>query len=210
MRTKQRLLGLKEWLQKECCVGRLMKTPGSGITEIAQAEPRVFLAWFPKRPDESGMGESDPENVVPSILVMPNPSRGKMMEEKRFDRYSGVKRPKDLGQTLAVSMLLSVWEPGNRLPGFAETGDMKLLTEGTEDGLFTLYDWMDTVRDKLLSQLSIPGTDLLLDEESVVYSLYTDQSFVVDKRPIFYGFVNAEFYCYAETEPQKNVLENLL
>lgn len=38
----------------------------------------------------------------------------------------------------------------------------------------------------------------IVTEASLVYSLYTDQSFVVDKRPIYYGFVNAEFACYAD------------
>ena len=74
---------------------------------------------------------------------------------------------------------------------------LKLFQEGTEQGLMTLLNWMDDCIEKLLGQKFIPHTDLFLNEASMVYSLYTDQSFIVDKRPIYYGFVNAEFSCYA-------------
>ena len=33
----------------------------------------------------------------------------------------------------------------------------------------------------------------------MTYSLYTDQAYVVDRRPLYYGFVNAEFKGYADT-----------
>ena len=39
---------------------------------------------------------------------------------------------------------------------------------------------------------------MFVNEASMVYSLYTDQSFVVDKRPIYYGFVTVNFNCYAD------------
>lgn len=205
MRTKRRLLGLKKWLYDELCKGRNMKTIGKGITDIAYAEPQVYLAFHPTRPDQTERLGADAENVCPGILVMPNPSKGKLMEEKRFDRYNEVRRPQELGQSLATSILFSVYEPGTRLPGFAETGDMKLITEATEEGLFTLYDWMDDLLERLLSIQGIPGTDLFPIEESIVYSLYTDQSYVVDKRPIFYGFINVEFNCYAEKRPNNDI-----
>lgn len=210
MRTKQRLTGLKKWLYNGLCKGREMKAPGKDITDIARAEPRVFLAWYPSRPDSTGEMIPDPVNVCPGILVMPNPSKGQFMEEKRFDRYNEVRRPKELGQSLATSILLCVYEPGIRMPGFKETGDMDLMMEGTEEGLFTLYDWMDDLVVALLSERSIPGTDLFVDEESIAYSLYTDQSYVVDKRPLFCGFVNVEFGCYAEMTPQNAIDQYLL
>ena len=61
-----------------------------------------------------------------------------------------------------------------------------------------MMDWMDDCKEALLAAKFIPNTDLFVRDETAVYSLYTDQSFVVDKRPIFYGFVNVEFGCYAE------------
>lgn len=212
MRTVERLRGIRNWVYQTLCEGRQMKAcpPDMDITKIVRQEPKCFLAWQPTRPDLTGQLEPDPISVVPSILVMPNLSKGKFMEEKRFDRYNNVHRPKELGQTLAVSMLFSVYEPGVRLPGFidsAEIGayDMSLLEEGTEQGLFTLLNWMDDCMEGLLSAQFIPKTDLFLNEESLCYSLYTDQSFVVDKRPIYYGFVNCEFSGYAEDGANKSI-----
>jgi hypothetical protein len=43
----------------------------------------------------------------------------------------------------------------------------------------------------------------------MTYSLYTDQSYVVDKRPIYYGFINVDFACYVEEEANHEIL-NLL
>lgn len=203
MRTRARLLGIKEWATNELCKGRNMKTPGQDIADIKRQEPRCYLAWEPSRPDITGQMQQDANSVCPGILIMPNTSKVKYMEEKRFDRYNDVHRPKDLGQTLAISMLFSVYEPGIRLPGFVdsvEAGelDMSLFREGTEEGLFTLTDWLDDAREKLLAMKHIPGTDLFVNEESAYYSMYTDQSYVVDKRPIYYGFINLEFGCYAD------------
>jgi hypothetical protein len=182
-----------------------MKTPAPDLdlTKITTQEPQVFLAWMPTRPDLTERNEAQPINVVPSIIIMPNASKAKDMREERFDRYDKASRPEELGRELNVSMLFSVYEPGIRLPGFvdsvnSEQGlDMNLIREGTEEGLFTLLDWMDECMEALLEVESIPGTDLFLHERSVIHSLYTDQNYVVDKRPIFYGFVNVGFGCYA-------------
>jgi len=211
MRTRQRLLGIKRWVEKDLCKGRAMKTMGENIADIVKDEPRCFLGWMPSRPDISGHTMVDiPVNVAPSIIVMPNPSKVKFMEEKRFDRYNKVSRPQDLGQSLSVSMLFAVYEPGIRLPGFIESADavddegkpkgldMRLLAEGTEEGLFTLFDWMDDARERLLEMQFIPNTDLFVNEESMTYGPYTDSNYVIDKRPLYYGFLNVEFGCYAD------------
>ena len=68
-------------------------------------------------------------------------------------------RPPELGQTLAVSILFGVYEPGIRLAGYVENGDIALLEEGTEQGLFTLLDWMDDCMALLLKEKRVPGTD---------------------------------------------------
>jgi len=192
-----------------------MKTIGKNIADIAYAEPRCFLGWLPTRPDETGLVMAEPLNVVPGIVIMPTPSKVKFMEEKRFDRYNNVHRPAELGQTLAISMLFSVYEAGIRLPGFIDTEhdehglDMTLLLEGTQEGLFTLFDWMDDAREKLLGIKHIPGTDMFLSEESMSYSLYSDAHYVIDKRPVFYGFLNIEFGCYAH-EGANPLIDDLL
>lgn len=217
MRTTERLRKLKTWIEKELCEGRLMKAPGPNmdITKIVRQEPRCYIGWQPARPDTSGYFPDDPVSVCPGILVMPNASHAKYVEEKRFDRYSGVHGPPELAQTLSVSILFSVYEPGIRLPGFIDSAeseeglDMSLFVEGTEEGLMTLVDWMDDCVQKLLGQRFIPQSDLFLKEASLVYSLYTDQNYVVDKRPIYYGFVNADFSCYVD-EGANPALEEFL
>lgn len=217
MRTSERLRKLKAWVEKELCAGRIMKAPDEDMdfTKIVRQEPRCYLAWSPTRPDHTGLLHIDPINVCPGILIMPRSAHAKYAEEKRFDRYSGVHRPQELGQNLSVDILFSVYEPGVRLPGFIDGADspqgldMSLLKEGTEEGLFTLTDWMDDCIQKLLGQKMIPHTDLSVIEASMLYSLYSDQSFVVDKRPLYYGFVTVDFSCYAE-EGSNNQFEKLL
>ena len=220
MRTRERLMGLKSWITKELCKGRQMKAPAPNmnIAEIVTQEPRCYLAWAPARMDSSGQLREDPASVVPGIIVMPNQSYVKYMEEKRFDRYNNVHRPPELGQHLSVSILFCVYEPGVRLPGFIDSAgekgqglDMSLLMEGTEAGLLTLTDWMDDCMEGLLRDHCIPGTDLFLDENenTMTYSLYTDQQYVVDRRPIYYGFINVDFKCYAN-EGTNSIVNNLL
>lgn len=216
MRTVKRLKGLKKFFYENLCKGREMKAPSENfdIGKIKRQEPQVYLAWAPSRADQTGRLVEDTMSTVPGIIIMPNHAHLKYMEEKRFDRYNGINRPKMLGQQLSVSILFSVYEPGIRHPGFihsvGEKGsglDMTLLEEGTEEGLFTLLDWMDDGIEKLLGAKMIPDTDLFLDEETGVYSLYTDQEYVVDRRPIYYGFINCTFQCYANESPNKELLE---
>lgn len=213
MRFSERLRGLKRWVNAELCEGRIMKAPGENmnIGEIKTQEPQCFLGWAPSRLDQTGKVRQFPDSVVPSIIIMPNLSYAKYMEEQRFDRYNNVHRPSEMGQHLSVSMLFSVYEPGIRLPGFVESVgekgkglDMSLIMEGTEQGFFTLFNWMDDCMQKLLGQKMIPKTDLWLEESKMTYNIYTDQEYVVDRRPIYYGFVNASFGCYADegTNPE--------
>lgn len=205
MRFSERLTGLKNWTYKELCKGRVMKAPAENmdIGTINRQEPTVYLAWAPARMDKAGNLKEIPLSTVPGILIMPNQTYAKYMEEKRFDRYNNVHRPQEMGQHLAVSILFSVYEPGVRLPGFVDSVgekgaglDTSLILEGTEQGLFTLMNWMDDCMEKLLGQKMIPKTDLFVQEDTVTYSLFTDQSYVVDRRPIYYGFVNVVFGCH--------------
>jgi hypothetical protein len=216
VRTRVRLLGLKAWVQAELCDGRVMKAPGEkqNIAKVQKQEPRCHIGWTPRRIDQTPGSDTDPYSDVPGILIMPNPSKGKYTEEKRFDRYKGVNRTADLGQTLSITLLFKVYDPGTRLEGFTESAesgkmDLKLLTEGTEEGVLTLFDWMDDCVEKLLGQKYIPNTDLFVDEESVGYSLYIDQDYVVDRRPLFYGFVNADFKGYANESVNQSTNQSI-
>ena len=210
MRFTERLTRLKDWATDELCRGRVMKAPGPNmnIAEIVRQEPQCYLAWAPARIDKTGKVREDAVSVVPGIIIMPNQAHAKYMEEQRFDRYNNVHRPSEMGQHLSVSILFSVYEPGIRLPGFIDSADehgngldMTLIEEGTEQGLFTLVDWMDDCIGKLLAQKTIRGTDLWVEETTMTYSLYTDQNYVVDRRPVYYGFVKVSFGCYADEGP---------
>ena len=199
MRSTERLKKLQSWLTDELCVGRMLKSPAASkkVADATLKEPKCFLGWYPARADQTQQMQELDGAVCPSILVMPNPAKARSTEEKRNDSFGGVNRPKDLSQTLAVSMLFCVYEPGARLPGFiASKGDTTLLTEGTEDGLLTLYNWMDDCVALLLSQKIVPGTDLSVSDESVGTGLYMENGFVSDRRPLYFGFVNVEFRCY--------------
>lgn len=218
MRMTERLRALKAFLEKELCEGREMKAPADGynLMQIVRQQPRVYLGWQPTRPDKTGNYQIDPTNVTPGIVVMPNLSYAQNPEEKRFDRYQGIHRTPEMSQTLNVSILFSVYEPGIRLPGFIDSADeqgygmdLSLLQEGTEEGLMTLLDWMDDCVQRMLGMKYIPDSDLFLKEATLTSSLYTDQSYVVDKRPIYYGFVNAEFFCYAD-QGTFNQIDDLL
>lgn len=218
MRMTERLIGLKKWAYENLCEGRIMKAPAENgaIGKINRQEPQAYLAWAPSRLDKSLTMQTDPSTVMPGIIIMPNHTYAKYMEEKRFDRYNNVHRPQEMGQHLSVSFLFGVYEPGIRLPGFidsvGEKGaglDLRLIKEGTEEGLLTLMNWMDDCIEKLLGQKMIAHTDLFVDEASMTYSLYTDQAYVVDRRPIYYGFVNVDFGCYA-TEEHNPEIEELL
>lgn len=205
MRSTERFRKLKEWLYKELCQGRAMKAPpkDGDITDLKTAEPQVFLAWQPSQPNNPGQRPSgDPISVCPAITVMPIPSHMRYVEEHRFDRYNNIRRSQEMGQAVIVDMLMTVYDPGIRMPGFVESvrlgkTDMTLLKDGTEQGLFTLLNWMDDLMELLLREKHVPGTDLVLYDDTAVYSLYADQEYVRDKRPLYYGFVRAEFKGYA-------------
>ena len=214
MRFTERLTGLKNWAIRELCEGRMMKAPAENmdIGVIHRQEPKCYLAWAPTRTDKAGNLKEIPMSTVPGILIMLNQAYGKYVEEKRFDRYNNIHREQEMGQQLSVSILFSVYEPGIRLPGFidsvGEKGaglDPSLILEGTEEGLFTLMNWMDDCIEKLLGQKIIPKTDLFVQEDTVTYSLYTDQNYVVDRRPLYHGFVNVVFGCHAHEEYNQSI-----
>ena len=219
MRTAERLTGLKKWVEKNLCEDREMKAPGPkmDIGKIVRQRPACFLACSPGRLDQTGQVTEDLSSTCPGIVIMPDQAYAKNMEEKRFDRYSNIHRPPQMGQQLSVCMLFSVYEPGVRLPGVVDSAgdkgkglDMSLIKEGTEQGLFTLTDWMDDCTQGLLRDRLIPRTDLSLDETTVTYGLYKDQNYVVDRRPIYYGYVNATFNCYADEGVNQEMKDLLL
>jgi len=208
MKTRQRLIGLRDWLQATVCDGRKMKAPPNSMDtlDFTYQDPKVYIGFAPQRPnpfDPSG----DRVSVAPSIIVMPNPAKQAYIEEKRWDRFDKIRRNKEMGQHFNVTMLCTVYEPGVRDAAFAmeDNIDVKHIDEGTEQGIFTLSDWMDDIRDRLLSQQFIPNTDLFLDAESLIEAFYTDENYIVDKRPLYYGYVACDFGCFAERHEQNPI-----
>ena len=213
MKTSLRLLAMKRWLGRELCAGRKYKTPSptQDITDTSTAEPQVYLGWQPIwNSAQSASGtpqyalDNDPFSVCPAITIMPGAMPINSVTERRFDRYDKIHRPGSMGSTLRVTILFSIYEPGIRLPGFSgslnsgEGLDKSLMLDATEEGLITLLDWMDDATELMLREKIIPGTDLSLNEEEGVRSLFTDQNYIVDRRPIFYGFLVAEYKGHAD------------
>lgn len=220
MRTRQRLTALRDFVQKSVCAGRLMKTPArdqdgrEDITQISRQEPVARLGFYPMRPDSSGILRSDPLNVCPGILISQIPDNAKYVEDERFDRYAGIHRTQELGQWLNINFLFSIYEPGIRLPGFvqsAATGlDMSKFVEGTEEGVLTLADWIDDLKDELVAVSAIPGTDLIVSEKSITYGPLIESGYIADKRPIFYGNINVRFQCSSDHKDNKTIDQYLL
>ena len=214
MRTTERLRKLKAWMVRELCTGRQMKTPGTSldIAEIATKEPECYLAWAPSRLDTTVKYQTLPANVAPCIIIMPNQSYAKYTEEKRFDRYNNIHRSQEIGQHLNLSILFTVYEPGVRLRGFVDSVgekgaglDMSRIMEGSEQGLFTLANWMDDCMDAMLGQKIIPGTDMFLEESTMTYGLRVDQEYVTDHRPLYYGFINVSFAGFATEDANREI-----
>ena len=209
MRTVTRLTRLGQWIYETCCKGREMKTPASSmdITEIARQEPKVYIGYHPMRPDQTADAEKDLLNAAPCVLVMPVSSYAKYNELQYVDIRAQTKRPQEFGQTLTVQVLFSVYEDGVRMPGFipaAKSGgglDLSLIKEGTEEGLYLLLNWMDDFMEALLGVKIIPNTDMTVEEHTVTYSMYSDQKYISDRRPLFYGFVEVTFRCHADERP---------
>ena len=217
MTSRERLEALEKWLYENACRGKQLKAPAEDgdITKATYQEPRVFVGFMPQRADETGFYvDSDPLNVAPGILLMPGLMQAKNQEEKRFDTYRNVHRPKALGQSEAYSILLVVYEPGVRLPGFQEAaekgeGYTKYLAEGTREGLFTLLDWKDEIIRKILGAKGIPESDLITDEENIQFTPYTEGGYIADKRPYYMGILDVVFYGYAD-EGRTRAVEGLL
>lgn len=216
MLTRTRLTALKKWAYTNLCEGRQMKSPGENgdITQIVRKEPQTYLGWWPTRA-ENGQFVVDEFPSCPGILICPNVGNVKYVEDKRLDTYKHIVRPQEMGQWLNVSFLFTVYEPGIRLPGFIDSADsgngldMSLILEGTEAGLFTLFDWMDDAKSSLLAAKTIPGSDLILDEGTMEYGPYLQGGYIADNRPLFYGFLNARFQCHAD-EKSNGTLEKFL
>ncbi len=205
MTTNERLLALQRWVYENVCVGRTLKTRGPDDKTSVYAEPRCFIAFYPMR---SLQGQVE-YSIAPSITMVPGLSRTKQVQEQRFDRYNGIHRTPDMGATLNVQFVFTVYDPG-LIDGDVQAYDPE--NEGTpppDDGFTALTTWMDDLQRKLLGVTQLPGTDLFVWNQSMDWAPLTEQESVRDMRPLYYGMVNCEFGCYANKSPNEE-LERIL
>ena len=73
------------------------------------------------------------------------------------------------------------------------------MREGTQQGVKTIFGWMDDCKELLLArQLHSGHRPVSARGRMRLTALYTDQNFIVDKRPLYYGVMNVAFGCYAD------------
>ena len=115
MTTRQRLEALEKWAEERLCRGREYKSPDpdGDITRVKLTEPKVYLGWFPGRGPRTEDWEEAP-NEAPGILIAPGTTCGQKVEVRRFDENSRVRRPPELGQTVQISMMFCIYEPGSK------------------------------------------------------------------------------------------------
>lgn len=220
MRTIHRMDELKRWTFDTICKGKQFKTPAKDgdVREVVRQEPQVFVGYFPTLLDSAGMAYLNAMNVVPSILLMPSVTYAENNEEQRFDRYSNVHSPKKAGHMLSLQALFSIYEDGVRLPGFIDSAedydgyDFDKIVDGSREGVGLLFNWMEEFSEQLLGVEYIPNTDMCVIHNSLRYRMISDQHYINDKRPIYYGLVEVDFQCLtSESQSQnKNIRDILL
>lgn len=207
MLTSARIEAVRAWCEEELCNGRTMKSPGKGgkATEVQYVKPRAFAGFQPRRRGR----EQEMFSVAPSITIMLAPSQAMRDREKRFDKYSGIHRANELGATMALQFLFTVYEPGDRNEDFAQTGSYDDIEEPGAMGYYLLLDWMDELRELLMGVGTIPKTDLAVNTGEVYYAPFMSENTVVDRRPVYNGFVTAEFNTYVGGAPNERVRDLL-
>jgi hypothetical protein len=196
--TRARIEALRAYLEK-INAGRDMKAPGESISDIIYRTPAVHVGFYPNRPQPMARAsralDTDAASA-PSILIMLAPSQAQNMEEERFDQRQNIGRPDELGGKLSITLLFAVYEPGTRLHGFDGHSPERIM-DATDEGFYTLTDWMDDVVAALITARHIPGSDMYVWPGSVQYSSYADGDYIADRRPLYYGMVSVTFGYYA-------------
>lgn len=189
MSTRTRLSAFQDWVYQNLCKGRSMKTPGDTDFSVVYTEPRCFVALYPWQ-----LNEASEYNVAPSILIIPDVSKGKDVRVKSYDQSEGVARPQNLGAQLNLKLIYCVYDPGERTAELKESQNpYKDILEGDNGGFYTLTDWLDESMEKLMQVQSIPGSDLFLYEDSLTWTPMTEGEAILDRRPLYYGILQIGF-----------------
>lgn len=220
MTTYERLEELRAFVYERLCKDREMKTRGVNDEDVAYTEPKAFIGLYPRQMMDQGS-----YGCSPSVLIVPLSGYARNIEERfdcggeerRFDRYmekrcsaraaegrrtgsfENVSRPQDLGRTLRVQFVLSVYDPGIR-----ETGKP---LDGDGDGLRTLLTWMDELERKLLGEANIG--DLYVWDESIRSGPKTEEGTLVDTRPVWTGTLSCTFGTLSYPKQNSKIQEML-
>jgi hypothetical protein len=208
-KTRERLEALKAWVYENVCKGKEMKTPGADDATTQTAEPRCFVGTYPHRLNADGAPE--PYNTAPSILIVPTPSYAMLVKEERFDRYANIKREQQMGGQLSVEFILAVYDPGTRNEYAQESGKASDIADNGDDGFYTMTDWQDELKEKLLGVKQMPGTDLFVWPASIGYGPHMVQDSMKDDWPLYLGYVTLTLGHYAtEAEGMNDALAQIL
>lgn len=187
MLTDERMECLRGWVERKCCCGKLMKAPqGKDDLSAQLVVPQCYKYFYPKRRADASV---EAANVAPSILVVPLIDEAQNMEEKRFDRYANVSRPKDLGERQSVQFIFTTYEPGE----VKRDGAFTTLEDTGSKGTAALLTWMDELKELLLSNHNVPDSDMYLLYDTIRGGLRTDMNAVMDLRPYYQGILLATF-----------------
>lgn len=214
LNTRQRIEALKQFVSDVSDSVGDLKAPGKSLDDIVYKRPKMYTAYYPSRPQKQdqppGMALSPDDASAPSVLFMLTPSMAQSMEEERFDRYNNIHRPAEFGGKLGILMQFVIYDPGVRLPGFGGRYP-DLIEDATEDGFYTLTDWMDVVIRALLTCDAIPGSDMYVLKDTIKYSPYIDGDYIADRRPFYYGQLAVTFGYYTANLPnyEKDILAAL-
>lgn len=184
----QRMRAFRQWVYENCCKGRKMKTPvvrGRDV-DIAWSEPRCFGGdFYPYRV----LDRKNPYSIAPSILVTRISHAPHAETMQYLDSRQKVSRPKELGNTITLNLIHTIYEPGERTQDGTD-GDpheVFLTDEDMDMGSLILGQWMDDTAAALASALSVAG--MTVNKESILIEPLIENEAVSDRRPLYLGMV---------------------
>lgn len=213
LRTRTRLEAFAEWVRKNCCAGRSMKTPvlNGKDYDVEYREPMCFLGnYYPLMVSSA----KEPYKIAPSILIMTGGGLAAGETEEYLDSRQGISRPKEIGTTLNVQLIHALYDPGERTgkrsaDGAVTPHEAILWDDEKDAGSLALMDWMDDTQAALLSADSIPGCDLIVKRNTVGWEPLKENGAVADRRPLYLGFVSVTLEAPTR-EDENNIINDLL
>lgn len=184
----QKRRAFRDWVYEHCCKGRRMKTPvpRGRDYDVKWTEPRCFGGdLYPVRV----LDRRNPYSITPSILIEAVSHTPYAGTAEYLDSRQKVSRPKDLGNTMTLNLIHSLYEPGERVRE-ATDGDpheLLLTDEEMDTGSMLLWQWMEDTAAALQAALNVAG--MTAKAESILIEPLTENEAVSDRRPLYMGVV---------------------